>query len=415
MKKLLIPLAMLLSMVVAPAQNSASDVTVKGRLPRDFDGIALMVARISEDGLQTIATANVDEGKFRFTVPVRGEVERLALHSLDDERISPQILYFWAAPGKEVRIEGADGHIAAWRVVSDIPEQREENFYNDAERKSTARGSRVRIELHRLNKNKPSNLGEACIIAAICDSLEHEYNLADLDQTLAALEVLKQRDFNDIWLNNYASTLGFLSQPDDDIAALIPDVSLTDVAGLYGRIPAAALDTEKGREIRSLYEVLVATNKAVVDRDNITGIEPIDIVKEGAPAPEIDLVDLDGNPHRLAEFRGKYILLDFWAHWCGPCCAAMPEMAEVGKLYGDRLALVSICRDKEEQWRRASEKHGITWNNFNITDDGEQTWASYRVEGIPHYVLISPEGDAITWWTGYGPGILKSSLAQYLK
>lgn len=65
-----------------------------------------------------------------------------------------------------------------------------------------------------------------------------------------------------------------------------------------------------------------------------------------------DLYDLDGNVRHLTEFKGKYILLDFWSQGCGPCVQSLSEMEEITEMYKGRMEVVSISQDPKDAWKK---------------------------------------------------------------
>lgn len=130
---------------------------------------------------------------------------------------------------------------------------------------------------------------------------------------------------------------------------------------------------------------------------------------------DADLVDLQEKKRRLADYKGKYLLLDFWSVGCGPCLMAMPELKALSDTLKDRLTVVSLnIDDKRSLWKRTSEKEQISWVNLN--DDRGMTGlaARYGVNGIPHYVMISPEGTVLGHWIGYEKGKLSEKVREYL-
>ncbi|RZM22071.1 MAG: TlpA family protein disulfide reductase, partial [Pedobacter sp.] len=118
-----------------------------------------------------------------------------------------------------------------------------------------------------------------------------------------------------------------------------------------------------------------------------------------------------GKTHSLADYKGKYILVDFWSIGCGPCMAAMPEIKKLHDSMSDKVTIVSFnLDDRKENWRKGSEHAKIAWANLS---DGKGTTglaAKYGVSGIPHYILISPEGTLLDSWVGYTEGQLTSKL-----
>ena len=105
-------------------------------------------------------------------------------------------------------------------------------------------------------------------------------------------------------------------------------------------------------EILALYNRLNEEQKASITGQEITvNLFPPKTVKEGDEMADSDLFDLDGNVHHLADFKGKFILLDFWSSGCGPCIMALPEMREIHEQYKDRLTIVSLSSDTKSRWK----------------------------------------------------------------
>jgi peroxiredoxin len=118
----------------------------------------------------------------------------------------------------------------------------------------------------------------------------------------------------------------------------------------------------------------------------------------GAMAPDFKLATPDGKTLSLSSLRGKYVLIDFWASWCGPCRQENPNVVKMYNRFKDRnfeILGVSLDQDKGK-WEKAIEKDGLTW--LHVSDlKGWQSAAAelYNVTGIPATYLIDKEGKVI--------------------
>jgi cytochrome c biogenesis protein CcmG/thiol:disulfide interchange protein DsbE len=94
-------------------------------------------------------------------------------------------------------------------------------------------------------------------------------------------------------------------------------------------------------------------------------------------------------------YKGKFILIDFWATWCAPCRKSIPELNAFHKKFGDRLVIIGLSREDEATVRKMTEPK----IDYSIAiDRAARTQAEARVEGIPHVMLIDPKG--IVRWEG---------------
>lgn len=130
-------------------------------------------------------------------------------------------------------------------------------------------------------------------------------------------------------------------------------------------------------------------------------------------APEISLPDLNGKQHRLSDLKGKVVLIDFWASWCGPCRKENPNVVRLYKKYnskGFEIFSVSLDTDKAA-WKQAIERDGLIWKNHVSDLMGWNTplVQQYGISGIPYTVLIDGEGKII------GIGLRGEQLEQKLE
>ena len=123
------------------------------------------------------------------------------------------------------------------------------------------------------------------------------------------------------------------------------------------------------------------------------------VLVAGMEAPEIAMSDPDGNTRRLSDLRGKVVLIDFWASWCGPCRRENPNVVKLYQKYHDQgFEIFSVSLDKDgNAWRNAIKADGLTWPN-HVSD--LQYWQStagrlYGISSIPATVLVDREGKII--------------------
>ena len=121
------------------------------------------------------------------------------------------------------------------------------------------------------------------------------------------------------------------------------------------------------------------------------------------PAPDFTVYDIDGNPHKLSDFRGKPVLLNFWASWCGPCKSEMPEFQNYYEKYGEdvHFVIVNLTDGTQETVESASAyiaREGYTFPVYYDTDI-EGAYA-YGVSAVPVSYFIDAEGYFAAWAQG---------------
>lgn len=119
----------------------------------------------------------------------------------------------------------------------------------------------------------------------------------------------------------------------------------------------------------------------------------------GSLAPAFSYPTLDGKSNLgPADYKGKYLLMDFWASWCGPCRKVIPELKEIYSKYNTKgLELLSISIDsKEKDWQAAVSEEAMTWPGQILAPNaGKEILNLYQFNGIPHLVLLDKEGKVL--------------------
>ena len=339
---------------------------------------------------RSIATDTIIGGKFHFKIKPDSLVkDELSLGCHRSKKFPSMSAQLWASAGDYIKVTGENTLIYTWKIKGNAPEIAAWQAYLNDSRElwdEYQRNSILQDEIYAQSRNLSKE--EKAVFKQKYDSLENINNKLIIQINANEIQRMKKSEVDAIWM--------------DKLRGLAISVKY------YKDYPYK-------EDIIALYNSLTEEQKQTeLAQETYTKLFPPQHVEAGKEMADADLFDLQGNKHRLAELKGKYILIDFWSSGCGPCIMAIPEMGELASTYKDKLHIVSISTDNKKTWERASKEHPMTWNNWNDLKGNAGLYACYDQRGIPNYTLVSPEGIVLEQWTGYGKGSLKAKIGQYL-
>lgn len=387
-RKILMSLALVSLSLVARAQGR---YVIDGTVDNVPEGTVVQLFRNVGDVLQIVGSDTITANTFQFKGETIGDgTEPMTLLAMNGN-VASYTLDVYVRPGSHVKVDG-DGMLAyTWDVESDIPEQQTRQKIV-----GTARQWWDKIQLSDIQEDSLRNLlrgesvteGQKASMKSMLDSLSKDKDVIMDNIVLAETKAMAGMPVNGAWLD-----------------ALLGDAYFAESSG----------NQECMNAVKVLYDGLSDEWKNTTDGAELgTIVYPPKEIKKDEAVADGDLFDIDGNVHHIADFKGKYVLLDFWSIGCGPCIQSVLEMKEIAEVYKDSLAVVSLSLDTDEIWKQESVKHGITWYNLNDLKGRSGMAAKYSVSGIPHYVLISPTGTMTDKMVGYGEGNLKRFVGKYL-
>ena len=333
----------------------------------------------------------VINGRFTLNYQCNNPASRhFALYSTSPGFHSWVKLDFWAEQGDTVYVKGNGKILGNWEVQTGTPEQKEWDIIRKATAKECAAYQQAWLDYEAYRQyRRNTEMSEAewdrtKVILTQKDSLKNKNQVLWFKSQLIAMKELPVTEF---WMDQLNTIIYFASNRREMLEELIKELYLKH-SDKIDRKP-------DGKAVREW-------------------VYPYPKAELGKPCVDSDLFDINGKKHRLADFRGKYVLLDFWANYCGACIAAFPHIGKLQEQYADKLTVISISIDKMDTWKKSKYQKEITWHSLN---DGGGNWGgiagSYNIMALPTYILIAPDGTYRARLTS--ADINNGKLEEYLK
>lgn len=192
----------------------------------------------------------------------------------------------------------------------------------------------------------------------------------------------------DIMNETYEVQLDFANKYPESYMSLICLSYIAPQPGFYDRV-------------KTTYEKLPEKlRKSPLGQDVLVLLASRDKTQIGQIAPDFEQQTPEGNTVKIADFRGKYLLLDFWASWCGPCRTENPNLVEAYHQYkGEGFEILGVSMDnpgQREAWLKAIGSDGLTWTQVSDLRGWKNKAAMlYGITAIPANFLLDPDGKII--------------------
>lgn len=196
----------------------------------------------------------------------------------------------------------------------------------------------------------------------------------ELEETLQAIRAEK-RSRGAKYIQNHPDSRFSLSLVQDRAAM----GAYEDIKPLYELLGASMQQSAGGKQLQ---ERLVVLKRSAI------GAQMLDFTQN----------DMEGKPVHFADFNGKYVLVDFWASWCGPCRAENPNVLKEYNKYKDMgFTVVAVSLDEHaDRWKKAVEEDGMPWTQVSDLKGWKNEVSTYYgIRGIPSTLLVDPQGKII--------------------
>lgn len=323
---------------------------IEGAMKGMTEGAVLYLGHKYNDAMIS-DSAKVNNGKFTFS----GKTEEPNMYWISSQKNgAPGLIFF--IDGGTVQITGGFDTLAKSKIVAGPTQEDYRNSQKVFSKYAAERGSF--IQRHNLLVSK----GDAEGAGKIVDSAK-------------AAERAYSREL----------TAFIQSHPNSNIGGYI--------------IWSVTLDWPEITEYDAMYNALSEKVKkgkfGKLAREKIASLKGTTL---GFPAIDFTLQDLDGKNVALSSFKGKYVLVDFWASWCGPCRRENPNVVAAYNKYKDKgFTILGVSLDdNKEKWKAAVEKDNLAWTHVSDLKGWQSSVAKmYNVTGIPFNLLLDKDGNIL--------------------
>ncbi len=328
------------------------EYVIKGTASSDWEGKNIYLVNQREDGVEQIDTAVIKDGKFTFKgTQEKPEIRFLSLEASGPESDNPVFQLVLIEPGTiTAQVSKEDIEIGGTPA-------------NDDFQKKANAEKEVYKEMAAFQKQY-----ESIDIASVSDEEREKiiegYSVFD--------NKLKKLNY-DFILANMKNPLG-----ENIFFMLVDQLSVEEMEKVMEQASDSFKTGDNGKKIM---EMIAVSKKVAV----------------GQQFSDFSMNNIEGKQVSLSDYagKGKYVLIDFWASWCGPCMKEMPTLIKVYDLYKNKnFEIVGVSLDKEEkEWKAAVNKMKMAWPQMSdLQAWGTSARGIYGFNSIPHTILLDPQG-----------------------
>ncbi|OEK05762.1 TlpA disulfide reductase family protein [Roseivirga misakiensis] len=363
-KKLFIFIALIFSLIsisygqgvivegrLSSSNDQAKEITIKGTIKGFADNTKVTLAHGSTG--KVLATAVFKNEKFSITTNTRDTLlVGLYIENLEVELHQNEFTVFYIED-KDIEIIGEKGEVKYSKIEG---------------------GPVLRQYRDHMDMVEPFYREADVLLAKQLEAYQRDPKSAEFDSITAEVQKVNWKP--------HEIALKLLEENPSDYYSL---VSLRN-----------AMPLMKPREVAKYFQVIDEGLKKLPLAKSIEARINANQVKIGKIAPDFELTSLAGDKVKLSDFKGQYVLIDFWASWCGPCRVENRNLVPIYKDYSKKgFEIISVSTDvNKEPWAKASKKDGIIWKDV-IDNNVQQTSTDYNVLLIPTNFLVDPSGKVI--------------------
>jgi peroxiredoxin len=385
MKKILLWMAAGIFLAGCAGQTEKGEFKIEGHLNNLPLG-SVVLEELTLDNVKVVDSTSIKDASGKFTL--KGMVAEQGLYRL---RFDNGKFILLALDAGDMQIDGDLEKLEDIKVTGSEPTAELQQFMNDISKQSIS----ITEEMRKL------------------DSLHGSLPDSAFQPMVTALQQ-KEKDFeNGFFLmadktKNPANAVFAISQVRDGAEIIAHKQVITNLTKRFPENTLVKSMTDKIAELEK--------SQAGAGGSDAAGGEEPSSVKVGQVAPDFTLPDPSGKMISLSSFRGKYLLVDFWASWCGPCRQENPNVVKAYQQYkGKNFTILGVSLDKtKDQWQKAIQADGLAWNHVSDL----KFWDSavvplYGINAIPTNFLLDPQGKVIA--TNLRGPALEAKLQEVLK